>query len=192
MFEIFKKYLLKSADFSEEECNLIGSLAMIKKIPKRVSILQEGEVAGYLIFIQKGFLRLFRYDDKGISYTLKFAGECRWLSDRESYLTGKPSNFNIDAIEDSEILVWKKDDFRYLINEIPLLKKLMKNLIEQGQIAHQNRIYQSISSSAEEKYVQFISQYPKDFDRAPLHMVASYLGVTRETLSRIRKTPKRK
>jgi CRP-like cAMP-binding protein len=187
MLDIFKKYLLDRAKFSEEELILIQSLSIEKKIAKRASILREGEVAEYLIFIKKGLLRFFRSDDKGNTYTLKFAGENRWLSDRESYLAGMPSNFNMDAIEDSEVLIWKKDDFRFLLNAVPALKQLMKKLTEQSQIAQQNRIYQSISSSAEEKYLQFITQCPCTFDRVPLHMVASYLGVTRETLSRIRK-----
>jgi CRP-like cAMP-binding protein len=187
MLDIFKKYLLDRANFSEEELSLIQSLSIEKKIAKRASILREGEVAEYLIFIQKGLLRIFRSDHNGNTYTLKFAGENRWLSDRESYLTGKPSNFNINATEDSEVLIWKKDDFRFLLNAVPALKQLMKKLTEQSQIAQQNRIYQSISSSAEEKYLQFIAQCPCTFDRVPLHMLASYLGVTRETLSRIRK-----
>jgi CRP-like cAMP-binding protein len=187
MFDMFKKYLSDRAKLSEEEFSLTQSLSIDKKIATREFILREGEVAGYLIFITKGFLRLFRTDKKGNAHILKFASENRWLSDRESYLTGKPSNFNIDAIEDSEVLVWKKEDFRFLLKEIPALTQLMKNLTEQSQIAHQNRVYDSISSSAEEKYLQFIAQHPSTFNRVPLHMVASYLGVTRETLSRIRK-----
>lgn len=187
MFAIFEKYLWERAVVTTKECNLIQSLVLEKKVTRGEFILREGEVARNVIFIAKGLLRLFRIDNKGNEHILRFAIENRWMSDRESYLTGNPSHSNIEALEDSEVLVWEKEDFRFLLKEIPALKQFMKNLVETSQIANQNRVYASISSSAEEKYFQFIEKNPALFNRIPLHMVAAYLGVTRETLSRIRR-----
>jgi len=187
MFHTFQKYLSGRATLTSKELELVLSLSTEKKIAKRAFILREGEICCTQTFITNGLLRLFRTDDKGNEYTLRFAAENRWISDRESYVTGKPSNFNIEAIEDSGILVWKKEAFDFLLKELPVFKALMKSLSTKSQIANENRIYASISNSAEEKYLQFIEKQPGIFNRVPLHMVASYLGVTRETLSRIRK-----
>jgi len=187
MFDIFKQYLSERASLTDKEFGLIQSLSKENKIAKREFVLREGEVSRELLFITKGLLRLFRTDVKGNEYTLRFAIENNWMSDRESYLTGNPSNSNIEAIEDSGMLTWKKEDFDFLKKEIPALQQFMKILVTMHQITNQNRIYASISHSAEEKYLRFIEEHPSIFNRVPLHMVASYLGVTRETLSRIRR-----
>ena len=187
MFDLFEQYLSNRISLTREEFALIKSLSTEKKIAKREFILREGEVCGNATFVASGLLRLFRVDDKGNEHILRFAIENGWMSDRESYLTETPSHTNIDAIEDSGIVTWKKADFRFLLAEIPALKGFMKSLVAKNNIANQNRLYASISHSAEEKYFQFIAQHPAVFNRVPLHMVASYLGVTRETLSRIRR-----
>jgi len=187
MFDIFKKYLSERATLTEAELCLIHSLSVKKKIAKRGFILRKGEISRHTNFVSKGLLRLYRTDHRGDEYILKFADENHWINDRESYLTGQPSTANIEAIEDSEILAWKKSDFDLLLNKIPAFKELMKNLSAKLQIASENRFYTSVSSTAEEKYLQFVIKYPAIFNRVPLQMVASYIGVSRETLSRIRR-----
>ena len=187
MFDIFKKYVAVQATLTSDEFERICTLSASKRIAKQEFILKEGEWAGTTHFVTKGLLRLFRIDQKGNAHILKFAHENRWINDRESYLTGNPASANIEAIEDSEILSWKKTDFDLLLNEIPAFKQLMKNLSAKNQIANQNRIYASISQSAEEKYHQFIEKNQTIVNRVPLYMVASYLGLSRETLSRIRR-----
>lgn len=187
MFEIFKKYLLDRTYLVEEELRLIQSLSKQKVVDKQSYILREGEISDSIIFIARGILRLYKIDDNGNEHILRFANENHWLNDRESYLTGKPSHFNIDAIEASNVLIWEKRHFYNLMKEIPNLKDLMKSLSTKKQIANQNRIYTSISRSVEERYNRFVENYPEVFNRVPLYMVASYLGVSRETLSRIRK-----
>jgi CRP-like cAMP-binding protein len=187
MFEIFERYLTERIVLTDGQLNLIRSLSVEKKIARREFILRKGETSRHTNFVSKGFLRLYRTDHKGDEYILRFADENHWINDRESYLTGQPSTANIEAIENSEILTWKKSDFDLLLNEIPVFKELMKNLSAKLQIASQNRFYTSVSSTAEEKYLQFVTRYPAIFNRIPLHMVASYIGVSRETLSRVRR-----
>jgi CRP-like cAMP-binding protein len=187
MFNIFREYLSDRILLSNGELALIQSLSVEKRVAKRAFVLHRGEISGSMIFVARGLLRLFNTDQKGDEHILRFANENRWINDRESYLTGNPSDFNIDAVEDSEILIWKKSDFDYLLKEMPAFKELMKTLGAKNQIANQNRIYTAISYSAEEKYRQFIEKQPAIYNRVPLYMIASYLGVSRETLSRIRK-----
>jgi CRP-like cAMP-binding protein len=187
MFDIFRKYLIERCALTEKELSLVQSLSVEKRLAGREYLLREGGVCRELVFVTRGLVRLYRIDKKGNEHIMRFAAENSWLSDRESYLSGQPSHSNIEAIEDSEILCWRKDDFDVLLKEIPALKQLMKALVTRNQIAGQNRIYTAISTSSEEKYLQFVEMYPTIFNRVPLHMVASYLGVTRETLSRIRR-----
>jgi len=187
MFAVFETYLSKQISITSSELNLIQTLCVEQKISKHRFILREGAICDKAIFIARGLVRLYRVDGEGNEHILRFAMENCWISDRESYLTGNPSNANIEAIEDSEVLAWKKEDFRFLLMQIPAFKQFMKNLVEKGQVDSQNRIYSVISTSAQEKYFQFMANHPGVFNRVPLHMVASYLGVSRETLSRIRR-----
>ncbi|WP_051584792.1 Crp/Fnr family transcriptional regulator [Pedobacter jeongneungensis] len=187
IFEVFKNYLQERISLTGEELRFINSLTSEKRIKKSHFLLQEGEYSKDLIFVAKGILILDRTDQDGKRRILKFATENNWLREKESYSKGTPSSCNIQAIEDSEILIWKKEDFRLLLDGLPPLKQLMKGLIESSQIANQDRIFSSISSSAEEKYLHFIAKHQNILNRIPLFMVASYLGLARETLSRIRK-----
>lgn len=192
MFDVFESYLAGRASFTDPELALMRSSAVENNVSKRELILKEGAICTHLIFVTHGLLRLFRVDEKGNEHTLRFTPENFWMSDRESYTAGKPSNFNIEAIEDTRFLSWKKPDFDHLLTEIPALKQLMKSLITRQQIASQNRLYSSISDTAEQRFLQFVKNYPGIYSRVPLHMVASYLGVSRETLTRIRSRGARK
>ena len=110
-----------------------------------------------------------------------------WVSDQESYNNETPSRNNIDALADSELVLIEKKDWNTLINEIPAFRDWQDELKSRSFVAAQSRIMSHISDSAEEKYKKFINSFPDIFNCVPLHMVASYLGVSRETLSRIRR-----
>jgi CRP-like cAMP-binding protein len=117
---------------------------------------------------------------------MQFSPENSWATDPESFDKGTPSNFNIEAIEPSELVYWTKNDLRQLVAAIPGLKSYFDKLISSSGYIFRKRILSSISLTAEEKYEEFVKSYPNIVARVPLHMVASYLGVSRETLSRIR------
>ncbi len=156
MFSTFEKYLSKRLLLSSEELKLLESRSSQKKIAKRGLLLREGEVCNKIFFVTDGMLRLYRTDPSGAEFTLRFAIENSWLSDRESYLTGNASASNISAIENSEVLCWSKNDFRSILAEVPLFRQFMRDLLEKGQIGNYNRIYSSISTSAEQRFRQFI------------------------------------
>lgn len=134
----------------------------------------------------KGCLRLYRIDQEGVEHVLRFAAENWWISDQESYRTGHPAKSHIDALESSEVILIDKPDFIQLTERIPALKCFTESLLGRSFDAHQERIMHYISTDAKAKYEQFITTFPHLANRVPLHMIASYLGVSRETLSRIR------
>ena len=186
MFEEFAKYLREKANLDEEEIDAVRAVSVEKKIRKRQYLLQEGDVCHYNCFIVKGCLRMYTVGEDGVEHIVRFAVESWWISDRESYNNGYPSKCNIDALENSEIILIDKPDFLHLLMTIPKLKIFIDNLLARSYDAIQNRIIGAISFSTEEKYQNFIERFPGIVNRVPLHMIASYLGVTRETLSRVR------
>ena len=186
MFESFANYLREKAGVTDEELKLLQNVAIEKRLRKRQYLLQEGDVSHYNSFIVKGCLRLYRVGKDGTEYILKFGIENWWMSDYESFNSGFPSKSNIDALEDCELILIKKEDFDHLFNTIPNLKNLRAKLDNRSFDASQNRILSNISDTAEEKYSNFMKSYPDIYNRVPLHMIASFLGLSRETLTRIR------
>lgn len=187
MFEVFEKYLRQWVTISDKEMALIRAVSVERKIRKWQSILHEGEVWKIACFITSGCFRLYRFSADGTDHTLRFGVENWWISDQESYNHEKPSDYNIEALAASTVIVWTKEKWEELRETIPALKLFNERLLARGYETSQHRIYSLISNSAEEKYLEFQKTYPKVFNSVPLHMVASYLGISRETLSRIRK-----
>ncbi len=187
MFEVFAKYLLNQIQLSDEELEMIREVTIVRKLRKNQYLLQEGDIWRFNAFITRGCLRTYSVNDKSNEHIINFAIENWWIGDRESLLNGTPSRFNIDAIEDSEVLLISKDNFAMLTKSIPQFQDLVNLIIERSFVASQNRINSSISHSAEEKYKNFMEKQAHIALRVPQHMVASYLGITPETLSRIRK-----
>ncbi|WP_421943125.1 Crp/Fnr family transcriptional regulator [Pedobacter sp.] len=158
-----------------------------RRLRKRQYFLQEGDVCKYTGFIVKGSARTFNVDEKGHEHTLKLSIENWWLTDFESYYHLVPSQFNIQALEDMEILQITNALVEEFIKPIPAFTA-MQNVISQNySIAAQKRMRSAISHSAEERFNELVSEYPHFLQRFPLNMIASYLGLSPETLSRIRK-----
>lgn len=186
MFQDFANYLIENAGLNPEEIKQIEQFTLIKKLRKRQYLLQEGHVAHYNSFVVKGCLRLFSVGENGTEHNLRFAVENWWINDYESYNSEKPSKLNIEALEDSELILITKKNWDSLHSTIPGLHHLKEKWENKCSEASQNRILTAISGTAEEKYDWFIKTNPQFFNRIPLHMVASYLGMSRETLSRVR------
>jgi len=192
VIDIFKTYLSDKGNFSDDELKRIESVTLIKKLRKRQYLLQEGDVWKYNAFVTKGCVRTYTVDDKGNEHILSFAIENWWTGDRESLQSGQPSAYNIDAIEDSVLALISKDNFDALCKEIPAFNDMVNSILQKSFIVSQNRIHTFISLSAEDKYLRFLEKYPHLSMRVPQGMIASYLGITAETLSRIRKNTARK
>jgi len=187
MFEVLATYLRKRIEITDDELELIRAACAIRAVRKWQPMLQAGEIWGIKCFVASGCLRLYRTGTDGKDYTLRFAVDNWWLTDLESYNQGKPSSYNIEALMASTVIVCPKEKWMELLVKIPALSKLHETLMLNNGEANQRRIFSLISSSAEEKYNEFKKTYPGIFNRVPLYMVASHLGISRETLSRLRK-----
>ena|SRR5258708_18360567 len=192
IFDIFKQYTKRYVKLTDEELDRIESVCTYKKLRKQQYLLQEGVVWRLHAFIVKGCLRTYSIDDKGVEHNVGFGIGNWWVGDRESLKSGKPSRFNIDAVSNSEVILIKDRDFNRLLAEIPAFKAMVDTIHDRSFMAAQRRILSFISHSAEEKYLTFLKMYPGFAACIPKNMIASFLGITRETLSRIRKGPAKK
>ena len=187
MFETLQKNIVEKISLTDEELAFCKSLFKPKKLRRRQYLLQEGDVCRYQAFVEKGILRSYTVDEKGAEHILQFASEGWWMADLSSYISGEPSPFNMEALEDVELLLLGKSAWDQLLETIPIFEHYFRILIQNNLIATQKRLLQSLSESAEEKYLAFSQIYPECVKRVPQHMIASYVGVSRETLSRLRK-----
>jgi CRP-like cAMP-binding protein len=189
MHESLIKYInsYSSTPITDGQVELIKNTFVHQKIRKRQYFLQEGQVCKYAAFIVKGAMRQYSVDDKGVEHIVRLLIENWWASDRESYVMLTPSVYNIDAWEDTDLLIITKADFYNRINSIPAIIEMARKMDENYAIATQRRLNATISLSAEQRYSDFMRTYPEFLQRFPQHMIASYLGITKETLSRIRK-----
>jgi CRP-like cAMP-binding protein len=169
-----------------DEIDIIKSVFIPKKIRKRQFFLQEGEVSKYAGFILKGAMRQYTIDDKGVEHILHLLIENWWASDRESYTMLTPSIYNIDAWEETDLLIVTRADFLNHLDSINAINEMMRKMDENFAIATQRRLNGSISQSAEQRYAELVRAHPEFLQRFPQHIIASYLGITRETLSRVR------
>jgi CRP-like cAMP-binding protein len=192
MLSTLHKYLIDKIILSEEEMLMIDSVVIIKKLRKKQFLIQEGEIWKYNAFVSSGLIKTFSVDKEGKEHILNFSPENHWFGDRESLTNGTPSRFNIDAIEDSEVILIKKEDFEMLCSKIPALNNLVNSLLQKSFLVSQNRIHTSISLSAEEKYQNFLDTYSFLVNRIPQHMIAAYLGITPETITRARRNNHKK
>lgn len=187
MFTVFEKYLRQWVEISENEMQRIREGGNERALHKWQSLLHDGEIWKYNCFITSGCCRLYRFGEDGTDHTMRFGIENWWMTDQKSYNNATPSEYNIEAITASTVILWKKEVWVELLSTMPALKRFSDELQARAYDASQNRIYSLISGSAEQKYIEFQKTYPNVFNKVPLHMVASYLGMSRETLSRIRK-----
>jgi CRP-like cAMP-binding protein len=187
MFELLYQKIHAVVDISPQDFDHFKGLFVPKRLRKRQYLLQEGDICKYQAFVEQGLLRSYTVDDKGNEHILQFASEGWWMADLSSYLTGEPSFLNMDALEDVELLLLAKNSWEQAMKDLPALERYFRIIIQNNLVATQKRLLQSLAESAEEKYHRFLRIYPDCAARVPQHMIASYLGITRETLSRVRR-----
>jgi len=189
MYETFFDYLKKfSADpLSEEEKALLRQAFIPSKFRKRQYLLQAGNYCKDFAFIVKGSMRMYSVDDKGSEHMVRLGVEGWWMGDRESWVMLTPSLYNIDAWEDTEVLLISRGNSLELIKAVPVFWEMVRQLDERNNIANQRRLTSSISGTADKRYADFIDCYPELLHRFPQHIIASYLGITKDTLSRVRR-----
>jgi CRP-like cAMP-binding protein len=188
-FEPLYSYIekLSGMSISEEEKQVFKNHFKPKKLRKRQYFLQEGDVCKYTGFITKGAAKTFTVDEKGHEHILKLSLEDWWLADFESYYKLTPSRYNIEALEDMEVLQITNAVVEEFIKPIPAFTAMQNVLSQNNTIAAQKRMQSSISQTGEERFQEFVQEYPHFLQRFPQNLIASYLGLTPESLSRIRK-----
>lgn len=172
---------------TEAEKSVVDEIFMERSVRRRQFILQEGDISKHNTFVVEGCFRMFFVDEKGKEHNLQFAVENWWIGDIGSFHSGEPSKLYIEALENSIILQIKKEDQLKLFVDHPKFNRIFRVLTENALVGAQRRILQNISSTAEERYLDFSKRYPNFFNRISNVQIASYLGVTPEFLSTIRK-----
>jgi CRP-like cAMP-binding protein len=171
----------------EGEKSVVQEVFKERKVKRRQFILQEGDVSKHNTFVVEGCLKMYMVDPNGKEHNLQFAIENWWIGDIGSFHSGEPSRLYVEAIENSVILQVKKEDQWNLFVNYPKFNRIFRVLAENAMVSLQNRILQNISSTAEERYLDFLKKYPQLFNRISNVQIASYLGITPEFLSTIRK-----
>lgn len=187
MLEKFAQYLRDRLAITDEQASEAVSCLKTKSIKKGQVLLQAGDLKSEAFFINSGLLRYFSIDEKGKEHIIQFAPENWMLSDRDTSVFNDAAVFYIDAIEDTEVVVVKKDFFPAIQPIVPEILQLNILMLHNSIRFMQKRINMLLSATAEERYLDFIKLYPNLTLRVPQWMIASYLGITPESLSRVRK-----
>jgi CRP-like cAMP-binding protein len=186
MFDLIIKNISRFITLTPEEQQYFISILKVKKLKKKQYLLQEGDTVRHEYFVNKGCLRTYSIDEKGQEHIIQFAIEDWWTGDMYSFLTQTPARYTIDAIEDSELLCLEKNALEELYIKVPKFEKFFRHLLQNAFVSMQERITANLSQPADERYCTFINKYPDMEKRLPLKQIASYLGITPESLSRIR------
>lgn len=186
------KNISKHIQLDKSETDLFVSQLQTKKLKRKEFLLRQGEICRTENFIVKGCLRVYSIDDNGFEHIIMFGIEDWWVGDLLSFLTATKSNYFIDALEDTEVLQLSKDNLERLYQEVPKFERFFRLILQNAFVAQQQRINQSLSFNAEQRYLDFIKKYPAFEQRIPQKQLAAYLGITPVFLSMLRKRMSRK
>lgn len=188
MFELLIRNISnRGIDLTDEEINILQSKFTHKRFRKHQYILQQGDLSRFENFIINGLTRTYELDEKGQEHILQFGMEDWWVGDLYSFLSGKPSLFNIDCLEDTEVLQITKTNLDLLYSEVPKMNQYFRLLLEKALIATDQRIISTLHKSAADRYIEFLEKYPHIGQRVSNHQIAYFLGITPQSLSRVRR-----
>lgn len=181
------EYIKNYVSLTTEEESFLTSKVTYRKYAKGQYIVQQGDVCKHQCFVVSGCTKTFHIDDSGQEHIVMFSIQNWWTSDMGSFISKIPADYNIQCIENTELIMFSSEAMEELYSEIPKLERFFRQIIERALVASQKRIVRSFSLSAKDRYLYFRNQYPKIEKLIPQYMVASYLGITKEFLSKIKK-----
>ena len=184
--------LSKHISLTPQEQELFLSKTEIHQYKAKTVLLNEGEICKTSYFVNSGVLRSFNINDNIVEHVLSFACSGWWISDMYSLLSQKPGNLFIQVLEDAEVVSLSKENQEILFQEIPKLERFFRILTENSLVAHQERLMDNLSLSAEERFEKFSKKYPDLMQKVPQKQIASYLGVTPEFFSKMKSKLMRK
>ena len=187
MKTLLRQNILKHISLSEKETDQFCDLFHQKKIKKKDFLLREGEICKFEAFVTNGLFRVYHIDSNGFEQVLYFAMEDWWITDIDSFTSQRPSHLYIEALEDSEVLLISSEDKNFAYDHIPAIEKLFRIMTQKTHVALQRRMIDNLSKTADERYLDFIRKYPQLAQRLSNIQIASYLGISHEFLSKIRR-----
>jgi CRP/FNR family transcriptional regulator, anaerobic regulatory protein len=187
MFDILIKHIRHKVDLNDKDLILLKTFFILKRLNRKAFLLQEGEICNHLAFVSSGILKSFTSDEKGQERINLFAFEGWWISDFSSFINREKALLNISAIENAELLLISFDDYEALTLQIPLMDRYFRILYQNSLVTKDRRLMISNKSTAMEKYLSLLHHHPDMVKRIPHSLIASYLGLCPETVSRIRK-----
>lgn len=187
MFAQIDRAISRYVAFSDEELDIFHSLLEYRALPKKSIVLRAGDICAFEAFVVKGCLRKYCIDPHGAEVTLQFAIEDSWIGDISfNAYDPQPSQVFIETLEESELLGFTPDHKEELFSRAPRFERAFRILVQRNLAVTQNRLFNTIAKSGEEKYKDFLEMYPTIPQRVSQHYIASYLGITPEFLSKIR------
>ena len=176
----------KIVTLTDTEKEIILSKIDVHQYKAKTILVQAGEICKHSYFVNSGIVRSFNINDNIVEHVLHFACEGWWIGDMYSLLTQKPGNLFIEVLEDAEVVLLSKENQEELYSQIPKLERFFRILTENSLVAHQERLMDNLSLSAEERFEKFCNKYPTLIQKVPQKQVASYIGVTPEFFSKMK------
>jgi CRP-like cAMP-binding protein len=189
MQEILRQHIEKIVPLTDDEFAFVSTRFTTKNYKKREFLFQQGDSVQYVYFVVSGLLMLTFDDDVGKQHVVSFAMEDWWESDYQAYFTSTKATMSLQCLEDSMVLCLAPEDYQKLCARLHKMEHLFLEKANRGHIASQQRILSFLTSDAKERYDKLLKRYPSLFQRVPKTLLASYLGVSRETLSRLSSWP---
>ena len=185
MHEEFRRHLEELIELTDDEYTHVGAYLTVKKLKKHQFLIQEGDTVNHTYWVKKGLLKAYFTDEKGKEFILQFTMENWWISDYQAYPNQTKAILNIDCLEDSELLCLSSENREKLCDEMHKIEHYFRKKANAGFVELQKRMLSFLTNNAKNRYELFIQTYPQILLRVPKKLIASYLGVSRETLSRL-------
>ena len=186
MFDEIVTHIKKHVSLTVEETELLQAAVQVKELKKKEHLLEAGQVCNYNYFVESGCLRLYLMTNKGAEQVIQFAIENWWMTDYFSFKGSQPSNFNIQAVENTRVVAISRKTQDELFEKLPQLEKYFRIVLEKAYSSQLNRIHYIFNLSGEEQYHMMNNRHPEFVQRVPQYMLASFLGMTPEFLSKLR------
>jgi CRP-like cAMP-binding protein len=180
-------HLRQRIALSQPDEALLADRVRVHRYRKGQFVVQQGDVCRYESFVLRGCLKQYFSDEDGTDHVVMLATENWWIADLESFINGTPARFNVECLEDCVLAQFDREHMEELYAQIPALERFFRLIIQRAYIASQQRLVENISMPARKRYEQYVMRYPELVQRVPQYLIASYLGMSREFLSKVRK-----